>query len=98
MKWTRPSSRTNLTQAQWVLLRAQPTLIIRKKGGAFRHITTLGIDVAKSVFQLHGVDARGRVVLSRCVKRAVGTESGESAALCDRDGDMRECAALGAGD
>ena len=34
------------------------------------HITTLGIDVAKNVFQLHGVDARGRAVLSRCVKRS----------------------------
>lgn len=32
-------------------------------------ITTLGIDVAKSVFQLHGVNARGRAVLSRRVKR-----------------------------
>ncbi len=33
------------------------------------HMTTLGIDVAKNVFQLHGVDARGRAVLSRRVKR-----------------------------
>ena len=33
------------------------------------HTTTLGIDVAKNVFQLHGVDARGRAVLSRRVKR-----------------------------
>ena len=33
------------------------------------HSTTLGIDVAKHVFQLHGVDARGHVVLSRRVKR-----------------------------
>ena len=33
------------------------------------HITTLGIDLAKHVFQLHGVDARGRAVLSRRVKR-----------------------------
>jgi transposase len=33
------------------------------------HITTLGIDVATHVFQLHGVDARGRAVLSRRVKR-----------------------------
>lgn len=32
-------------------------------------ITTLGIDLAKNVFQLHGVDARGRAVLSRRVKR-----------------------------
>ena len=34
------------------------------------HITTLGIDLAKHVFQLHGVDARGRAVLSRRVTRS----------------------------
>ena len=28
-------------------------------------ITTLGIDLAKSVFQLHGVDADGAVVLQK---------------------------------
>ncbi len=50
-----------------VLLR---TLIVRKKGGAFMDITTLGIDLAKNVFQLHGADARGRAVLSRRVKRS----------------------------
>ena len=62
------------------------------------HITTLGIDVAKNVFQLHGVDARGRAVLSRRVKReSVVPHGGESAALRDRDGGVRECAALGAG-
>jgi transposase len=32
-------------------------------------ITTLGIDVAKNIFQLHGVDTQGRAVLSRRVKR-----------------------------
>ena len=52
-----------------MLLRTQPTLIIRKKGGAVMHITTLGIDLAKTVFQLHGVDVRGRAVLSRRLKR-----------------------------
>lgn len=34
------------------------------------HITTVGIDLAKTVFQLHGVDARGHAVLSRRVKRS----------------------------
>src|SRR2546429_960489 len=34
------------------------------------HVTTLGIDLAKQVFQLHGVDARGHAVLSRRVKRS----------------------------
>ena len=51
------------------MLRAQPPRIMRKKGGAGRHSTTLGIAVAKHVFQLHGVDARGRAVLSRRVTR-----------------------------
>ena len=32
-------------------------------------VITLGIDVAKNVFQLHGVDERGKVVLSRRVSR-----------------------------
>jgi transposase len=34
-------------------------------------IRTLGIDLAKSVFQLHGVDAEGSVVLRRKLRRAV---------------------------
>lgn len=33
------------------------------------HITTLGIDLAKSVFQLHGVDDDGRVVFRKKVRR-----------------------------
>jgi len=32
-------------------------------------ITTLGIDLAKSVFQLHGVDAGGAVVLQKKLRR-----------------------------
>jgi transposase len=34
------------------------------------NITTIGIDLAKNVFQLHGVDARGKVVLRKQLKRA----------------------------
>lgn len=33
-------------------------------------ISTIGIDLAKSVFQLHGVDAEGKVVLEKKVRRA----------------------------
>jgi transposase len=33
-------------------------------------IATVGIDLAKNVFQVHGVDARGRVVLKRQLRRA----------------------------
>ena len=32
-------------------------------------ITTMGIDLAKSVFALHGVDSAGREVLRRTVRR-----------------------------
>jgi transposase len=33
-------------------------------------ITTIGLDLAKNVFQVHGVDAAGRVVLRRKLRRA----------------------------
>jgi hypothetical protein len=29
-------------------------------------ITTIGLDLAKRVFQVHGVDAAGRVVVRKC--------------------------------
>jgi transposase len=32
-------------------------------------ITTIGLDIAKSVFQVHGVDADGKVVLRRQLNR-----------------------------
>ena len=32
-------------------------------------ITTIGLDIAKSVFQVHGVDAGGQVVMRRQLKR-----------------------------
>ena len=34
-------------------------------------ISTIGLDIAKSVFQVHGVDAVGQVVLSRQLKRRI---------------------------
>ena len=32
-------------------------------------ITTIGLDIAKSVFQVHGIDAEGNVILRRKLKR-----------------------------
>jgi transposase len=32
-------------------------------------ITTIGLDIAKSVFQVHGVDAGGHVIVRRQLKR-----------------------------
>jgi transposase len=38
------------------------------------NITTVGIDLAKNVFQVHGVDERGKVVLRKALKRAEVTK------------------------
>ena len=32
-------------------------------------VTTIGLDIAKSVFQFHGVDAAGQLVIRRQLKR-----------------------------
>ena len=32
-------------------------------------VTTIGLDIAKSVFQVHGIDAEGEVVIRRQLKR-----------------------------
>jgi transposase len=34
------------------------------------HVSTIGLDLAKSVFQVHGVDASGAVVLRRALRRS----------------------------
>ena len=33
-------------------------------------ITTIGLDLAKNVFQIHGVDAAGQAVVRKSVRRA----------------------------
>src|SRR6185295_17818559 len=32
-------------------------------------VTTIGLDIAKSVFQVHGIDAEGKVLIRRQLKR-----------------------------
>jgi transposase len=32
-------------------------------------VTTIGLDIAKSVFQVHGIDAEGQVLIRRQLKR-----------------------------
>src|SRR5262245_10396660 len=41
----------------------------RSEGGSEVNVTTLGIDLAKNVFRLHGVDSRGRAVVDRQLRR-----------------------------
>ncbi len=40
------------------------------RGGTSMNLTTIGLDVAKYVFQVHGVDAEGRPVLRRRLRRS----------------------------
>jgi transposase len=42
---------------------------IAQKGGTFMVVTTLGVDIAEQVFQVHGVDQQGKVVLRRRLRR-----------------------------
>src|SRR5271167_2722290 len=36
---------------------------------AMQTVTTVGLDIAKSVFQVHGIDAAGQVIIRRQIKR-----------------------------
>src|SRR5499426_1115744 len=40
-----------------------------RRSQVMQAITTIGLDIAKSVFQVHGVDAQGNVVFRRQLKR-----------------------------
>ncbi|MGH8560086.1 MAG: IS110 family transposase, partial [Methylococcales bacterium] len=38
------------------------------------NVTTIGLDIARNVFQIHGVDEQGKVVLRKTLKRNKVTE------------------------
>ena len=60
-------------------------------------VSTIGIDLAKNVFQVHGVDAAGKVVITRKLRRSqVLDVFCEVAALPGRHGSVRHIAPLGA--
>ena len=42
---------------------------LQRRGGVRYESTTIGLDIAKNVFQAHGVDAKGNVVLRKVLKR-----------------------------
>ena len=51
------------------MLMVAATIIACVQGATLAQITTLGTDTAKHVFQLHGVDVHGSVVLHKRVSR-----------------------------
>jgi len=48
----------------WVLLRPHDS-----EEPSMQAVTTIGLDIAKSVFQVHGIDAEGKVLIRRQLKR-----------------------------
>ena len=60
-------------------------------------LSRIGIDLAKNVFQIHGVDRHGKTMWKRRLKRnqwlqAVSDKAGR---LCDGYGSVCWCASLG---
>ena len=45
-------------------------------------VTTVGLDLAKHVFQVHGIDASGRVVVAKAIRRNKLLEFFASLAPC----------------
>jgi len=45
-------------------------------------VTTIGLDIAKSVFQVHGIDAGGQVVIRRQLKRREGRNPSTAERSC----------------
>ena len=60
-------------------------------------VTTIGLDIAKHVFQVHGADAAGHVLFRKRVTRAklIGL-LGSATAMHRRDGGLCRRAPLGA--
>src|SRR5262252_6804318 len=63
MGWTPPLATASMCQSGSA---DQP---LEPRGASAMKITTIGIDLAKNVFQVHGVDERGRAVLKKQLKR-----------------------------
>ena len=63
---------------------------------SMEEITTVGLDIAKSVFQVHAVSAIGLVVIRRQLKRRqVAAVLRRAEALPDRHGGVCDCPSLG---
>ena len=56
-------------------------------------ISMIGLDLAKSIFQVHAVDASGEIVVRKALRRAVLRQA---AAVPDRHGSVWHVASLGA--
>lgn len=60
-------------------------------------VSSIGVDLAKNVFQVHGVDSSGKVVISRQLRRKQVIDFfSKIPSLPGRHGSLRNCSSLGA--
>ena len=59
-------------------------------------VTTIGLDIAKNVFQVYGIDANEKVVVRKQLRRCQVLAFFAALALLDRDGGVCHRALLGA--
>ena len=57
-------------------------------------VTTIGLDIAKSVFQVHGIDAEGKVMIRRQLKRRYVLAFFQKLRVPGRDRSLRYIALL----
>ena len=67
------------------------------QGAVHMQITTIGLDIAKNVFQVHGIDASEKVFVRKQLRRSQGAGVLQSAAAVPyRHGGLRHGPLLGA--
>ena len=62
--WTQPSSHMSFTRGKTGVVERSSHTHRQAEGRDVLHITTVRIDLAKSVFQLHKMDVRGHAMFS----------------------------------
>jgi hypothetical protein len=64
MRWTAPT--TGIAMCKIAVLFDEPSI----GSPVMNEVTTIGIDLAKNVFQVHGVDAAGETVVRKRLRRS----------------------------
>ena len=58
-------------------------------------VSTIGVDLAKNVFQVHGVDSAGKIVITRQLRRKQVIDFFSKIPLPGRHGSLRNRSSLG---
>jgi hypothetical protein len=69
MEWTHPAVHPTWLGPLW---QGKQDMLSILGGSTMQQVATLGIDAAKNLFQLHGVDVHGKVVLKKRLARHKG--------------------------